>query len=168
MHADTDLDKIINEFINKKIKQFSGVKQIKAGVIENATYDDGTKVSEVARKNEYGLDGNPPRSFFRSTQKNKFNDWFNKFTKLCQRDLQIQQIAHQIGTMMRKDIIKKIDSNMPPPNSKETLIAWSEYKNNSKNEKVRQKRAQKLMSNKRTLIFSGEMQNSINYEIVKE
>ena len=55
MQADTDLDKIINEFIDNKIKQFSGVKQIKVGVIENATYDDGTKVSEVALKNEYGL-----------------------------------------------------------------------------------------------------------------
>ena len=71
MHADTDLDKIINEFIDRKIKQFSGVKQIKAGVIENATYDDGTKVSEVALKNEYGSENTPPRSFLRTTEKNK-------------------------------------------------------------------------------------------------
>lgn len=153
MHADTDIDKIINEFIDNKIKQFSGVKQIKAGVIENATYEDGTKVSEVALKNEYGLDGNPPRSFFRSTEKNKFNEWFNKFTKLCQRDLQIQQIARQIGTMMRNDIIKKIDSNIPPPNAESTLKLY-EQKYNTKN--------------KKTLIFSSKMRNSIDYEIVKE
>lgn len=153
MNADTDIDKIINEFIDNKIKQFSGVKQIKAGVLENATYEDGTKVSEVALKNEYGSDNTPPRSFFRSTEKNKFNEWFYKFTKLCQRDLQIQQIAHQIGTMMRNDIIKKIDSNIPPPNSESTLKLYKQ-KYNTKN--------------KKTLIFSGKMRNSIDYEIVKE
>ena len=40
---------------------------VRVGVLENATYPDGTPVAMVAFWNEYGTKTSPVRAFFRTT-----------------------------------------------------------------------------------------------------
>ena len=76
--------------------------------------------------------------------------WFKVFIKEARKNQTPQNIAKEIGATMKADIVKSIHSNTPPPNAKMTIQAYKEKYKKGK---------------KKTLIFSGEMVQNIDFEI---
>lgn len=159
MDIKIDLDEKIKELINKTVLNISSVEKVQAGVKANATYKDGTSMHEVALKNEFGgtttdKDGKnhiiPPRPFLRNAKKQNLRKWFKVFIKEARKNQTPQNIAKEIGATMKADIVKSIHSNTPPPNAKMTIQAYKEKYKKGK---------------KKTLIFSGEMVQNIDFEI---
>lgn len=159
MDIKIDLDEKIKELINKTVSNISSVEKVQAGVKANATYEDGTSMHEVALKNEFGgttTDENgknhiiPPRPSFRNAKKQNLRKWFKIFINEAKKNQTPQNIAKEVGATMQADIVKSINSNTPPPNAKMTIEAYKEKYKKGK---------------KKTLIFSGEMVQNIDFEI---
>jgi hypothetical protein len=142
------------EFV-RNLSQMKGVA-IKAGItkrVANITNDKSdAKLVEYASINEFGVSGRvPSRPFLRSTFDDKEKKWFdvidNKIEFVLTQPSGASKTTEQVGRIMEEAIKGKIKSNIPPPNAPETL-------------------ANKQGSN--TLIDTGLMLNSIEYEVVKK
>ena len=142
------IDKDINFKSFEKVMKALKNKVIKVGVHSDAgTNEEGELISDYAHANEYGL-GVPERSFMRSTEREKGESWQKLMNKIIDKalveDIDINQHLGLVGTEVTNDIKEKISSNIPPPNSKETI-------------------ARKKSS--KTLIDTGTMRRSITYEV---
>ena len=135
--------------ISKELKGYTGVR---AGFYqEEKEKDSDLTVAEVALANEFGTMGEngiriPPRPFIRNTLK-KEEIWRRIFSQLCKKKNSLGLILRQIGHVMRNDMIKSIDSNIPPPNSEKTI---------------------KKKGSSHTLIDTGTMRNSIHIGLIKD
>lgn len=68
--------------LRAKLKQVSVLKPtIKIGILENATYEDGRNVAEVAYINIEGLGGNPKRDFLRRAYEQYGEKWIEVLSK---------------------------------------------------------------------------------------
>lgn len=140
----------VDELCERLRKQMKKVKGARAGYIGNQSYPNGLTVAENALIQEYGTDTIPPRPFLRKTLKQQ-KKWA-KFTKEMfdangDGTLTLEQIAGQVGIMMKQDIQDSINSNIPPPNAEST---------------IRQKGSSK------TLIDTGTLRNSVQSEVIKD
>jgi hypothetical protein len=73
--------------------------QLKAGFIDNSTYEDGTSVAMVAAANEYGdpAFNRPPRPFFRNAIEEHEAEWHDTIAKGLARGCRLELTA--FGTM---------------------------------------------------------------------
>lgn len=132
----------------KRVKGLKG-KVLKVGILKDAGNNkDGKSIAEYAIANEYGTKNIPSRSFMRSTaneQKGKWDKMIDKYFKESDlSDQEANSYIMRLGEMIANDIKLKISSNVPPPNAQSTV-------------------AKKKSS--KTLIDTGLMRSSINYEI---
>lgn len=164
MEIKTDLDKIIASWTVKKIKQFSNIEKIQAGVSNTQKYDEKTYVYKVFLANEFGTESIPPRPAMRLTISKYLKDWYNIFIAEAQLNKTLIQISKTIGVVMKSNLVKSIDSDIQPPNSERTLEAYSRYLEH----KYKSKKALQSYKNKKTLIFTGTLRNSIIYKVFKK
>jgi len=135
----------------KKLISLKGTT-IQAGILKDAgTNEDGEYIADYANANEYGL-GVQERSFMRSTYDEQEAKWNKDADKIVEYiikdpDVNVDNLIAILGEKMVGDIKEKIASNIPPPNSDATI---------------------KRKKSSRTLIDSGVMRNSIEYEIKKD
>lgn len=86
----------------------------KVGWFKDAKYEDGTPVAYVAAIQEFGSPGNniPPRSFMRSTQSDKINEWRQAAAgasrQVLNNKMQAVQAMELIGMKAEGDIREKI------------------------------------------------------------
>lgn len=138
--------------IKKVLKKLKGVI-IKAGVQVDAGYNKSSgkpvAVVDYAIANEFGTDTIPARPFIGSTFDEQQDKWkgkvYDSFIAILEDPKSIRPNLDKIGFMMAGDIIEKIDTNIPPPNSKET---------------IRRKKSSK------TLIDTGKLKGSIKHVVL--
>lgn len=127
---------------------------VSAGVRENAkNKETGELVAPYAALNEFGgvsdFHGKtikiPSRPFMRSTFETKQSEWVEGLRRLLAAGHSVEDALDLTGLKMKQDIQTTIKSNMPPPNSPETL----KYKNRDMG----------------TLMQTGSLHQSIKYRV---
>ncbi len=137
---------------------------VKVGILNGATYPNGTKVAYVAYKNEFG-GPNPPRPFMKRTLENNID----KYVKGIQTNLKgvvynpnrIDLAFKQLGEVASGDMkrtIKDWAPDDPRPNSPATIKA--------KALRGKKGKGTKAINPNVVLIDTGVMINSIDYEVV--
>ena len=94
---------------------------VRVGVLENATYPDGTPVAMVAFWNEYGTRTSPVRAFFRTTVSENKKNWVLSVQNLMKMHNNPQQVMGLIGVHMQEQIVQSINTWSDPPNSAYTI-----------------------------------------------
>ena len=94
---------------------------VRVGVLENATYPDGTPVAMVAFWNEYGTKRSPVRAFFRTTVSENKKNWVLSVQNLMKIHNDPKQVMGLIGVHMQEQIVQSINTWSDPPNSAYTI-----------------------------------------------
>ena len=94
---------------------------VRVGVLENATYPDGTPVAMVAFWNEYGTRTSPVRAFFRTTVSEQKKNWVLSVQNLMKMHNDPKQVMGLIGIHMQEQIVQSINTWSDPPNSAYTI-----------------------------------------------
>jgi hypothetical protein len=94
---------------------------VRVGVLENATYPDGTPVAMVAFWNEYGTRTSPVRAFFRTTVSEQKKNWVLSVQNLMKMHKDPKQVMGLIGVHMQEQIVQSINTWSDPPNSAYTI-----------------------------------------------
>ncbi len=94
---------------------------VRVGVLENATYPDGTPVAMVAFWNEYGTRTSPVRAFFRTTVSEQKKNWVLSVQNLMKIHNDPKQVMGLIGVHMQEQIVQSINTWSDPPNSAYTI-----------------------------------------------
>ena len=94
---------------------------VRVGVLENATYPDGTPVAMVAFWNEYGTRTSPVRAFFRTTVSEQKKNWVLSVQNLMKMHNNPKQVMGLIGVHMQEQIVQSINTWSDPPNSAYTI-----------------------------------------------
>ena len=94
---------------------------VRVGVLENATYPDGTPVAMVAFWNEYGTRTSPVRAFFRTTVSENKKNWVLSVQNLMKIHSDPKQVMGLIGVHMQEQIVQSINTWSDPPNSAYTI-----------------------------------------------
>lgn len=140
----------VDDLCDRLRKQMKKVKGARAGYYKNISYPDGLTLIENALIQEFGTEHIPPRPFLRKALK-KNPEWAKFVKELFDANgdghLTLEQIAAQVGLMMKDAIQEAISSNIPPPNAPST---------------IRQKGSSK------TLIDTGTLRNSVQSMVIKE
>ena len=145
--------------LEKTIKTLGRKPYVKVGIlgkdfdVQKKTSGEKTTwpktVGAVAVYNEFGTERIPERSFVRWTADNKRPKWYRLSEQLRKPVIMgqapVPKALGLMGVTMQGDIQERISSNVPPPNSPETI-------------------ARKGSSI--TLIDTGQMRASVHYEVV--
>ena len=94
---------------------------VRVGVLENATYPDGTPVAMVAFWNEYGTRTSPVRAFFRTMVSENKKNWVLSVRNLMKIHNDPKQVMGLIGVHMQEQIVQSINTWSDPPNSAYTI-----------------------------------------------
>lgn len=94
---------------------------VRVGVLENATYPDGTPVAMVAFWNEYGTRTSPVRAFFRTTVSEQKKNWVLSVQNLMKMHNDPKRVMGLIGVHMQEQIVQSINIWSDPPNSAYTI-----------------------------------------------
>ena len=94
---------------------------VRVGVLENATYPDGTPVAMVAFWNEYGTRTSPVRAFFRTTVSENKKNWVLSVQNLMKMHNNPQQVMGLIGVNIQEQLVHSINTWSDPPNSAYTI-----------------------------------------------
>jgi hypothetical protein len=136
--AEMDIEKIIRmtDRLQKEIREYKGTR---AGYVN-------PELVQIALANEFGTDEIPNRPFLRTAQRKGYAGLVRMFREQMKQEKSLKGTLARVGEAMKRDIKKSIDSNIPPPNSPETI-------------------ARKKSSH--TLIDTGRLKNSPMSELVK-
>ena len=94
---------------------------VRVGVLENATYPDGTPVAMVAFWNEYGTRTSPVRAFFRTTVSEQKKNWVLSVQNLMKMHNDPKKVMGLIGVHMQEQIVQSINTWSDLPNSAYTI-----------------------------------------------
>lgn len=94
---------------------------VRVGVLENATYPDGTPVAMVAFWNEYGTKTSPVRAFFRTTVSDQKKNWVLSVQNLMKMHDDPKKVMGLMGEHMRGQIVQSINTWTDPPNAPYTV-----------------------------------------------
>lgn len=120
---------------------------VRVGVLEDATYPDGTNVAQVAFWNEYGTATTPSRPFFRYTVNENRKNWVLSVKNLMKMHNDPQKVMGLMGEHIKGQIVQSIVTWSDPPNAPYTVA--------------------KKGFNK-PLIWTGQMSRSISWELGEE
>nr|DAN04626.1 MAG TPA: virion morphogenesis protein [Caudoviricetes sp.] len=127
------------------LKKYSEMNaSVRVGVLENATYPDGTPVAMVAFWNEYGTKTSPVRAFFRTTVSDQKKNWVLSVQNLMKMHDDPKKVMGLIGEHMRGQIVQSINTWTDPPNAPYTV---------------------KIKGFNKPLVHHGIMMRSISYEV---
>jgi hypothetical protein len=148
-----------DEKYKKILKELKNCKKFiaKAGVLGNDRALEKDSVLTYALAHEFGTVHIPKRSFLFSTAREKKAEWLkiieDGYNKLIEGRWEAKAILHKVALQAKDDVIDKISSNIPPPNSEET---------------IKRKTRGKKGAISRTLIDKGRLRNSINYVVIEK
>ena len=94
---------------------------VRVGVLENATYPDGTPVAMVAFWNEYGTRTSPVRAFFRTTVSENKKNWVLSVQNLMKMHNDPKQVMGLIGVNIQEQLVHSINTWSDPPNAPYTI-----------------------------------------------
>jgi len=94
---------------------------VRVGVLENATYPDGTPVAMVAFWNEYGTRTSPVRAFFRTTVSEQKKNWVLSVQNLMKMHDDPKKVMGLMGEHMRGQVVQSINTWTDPPNAPYTV-----------------------------------------------
>lgn len=117
---------------------------VRVGVLEDATYPDGTGVAQVAFWNEYGTATTPSRPFFRSTVNDNRKAWVQNTKNLINLHNDPNKVMGLMGEHIKGQIVQSIVGWASPPNAPYTI---------------------RMKGFNKPLIDTGQMSRSISYEI---
>lgn len=104
------------------LKKYSEMNAfVRVGVLESATYPDGTPVAMVAFWNEYGTKTSPVRAFFRTTVSDQKKNWVLSVQNLMKMHDDPKKVMGLIGEHMRGQIVQSINTWTDPPNAPYTV-----------------------------------------------
>lgn len=104
------------------LKKYSDMNaSVRVGVLESATYPDGTPVAMVAFWNEYGTKTSPVRAFFRTTVSDQKKNWVLSVQNLMKMHDDPKKVMGLIGVHMQEQIVQSINTWSDPPNSAYTI-----------------------------------------------
>lgn len=104
------------------LKKYSEMNaSVRVGVLESATYPDGTPVAMVAFWNEYGTKTSPVRAFFRTTVSDQKKNWVLSVQNLMKMHDDPKKVMGLIGEHMRGQIVQSINTWTDPPNAPYTV-----------------------------------------------
>lgn len=114
----------IKEALEKKLGMQIGIKNptLEVGFLQEAKYDDGIPVAQVAYQNEFGTHKIPPRPFFRTAIKKNSNKWLKFFQNRAKENKPLIVLG-MLGEVIRGDIVQSINQMNTPPNAKSTISA---------------------------------------------
>lgn len=125
---------------------------LRAGLLEGATYPDGTPVAAVAAFNEFGTLHTPARPFMRSTVQKNGKRWAKGFAILIKgQQYKYLKALNLLGGQVVGDIKVSVATWQTPPNSAET---------------TRRKQGKGTNAG-HPLVETGHMMKSIDYEVTK-
>ena len=108
--------------LSKALSKYKDMNaSVRVGVLENATYPDGTPVAMVAFWNEYGTRTSPVRAFFRTTVSENKKNWVLSVQNLMKIHNDPKQVMGLIGVHMQEQIVQSINTWSDPPNSAYTI-----------------------------------------------
>ena len=108
--------------LSKALSKYKDMNaSVRVGVLENATYPDGTPVAMVAFWNEYGTRTSPVRAFFRTTVSEQKKNWVLSVQNLMKIHNDPKQVMGLIGVHMQEQIVQSINTWSDPPNSAYTI-----------------------------------------------
>lgn len=116
---------------------------LRVGVLEDATYPDGTPVAMVAFWNEYGTKTAPVRAFFRTTVSNNKKNWVLSIQNLVKMH-EPEKAMGLMGEHIKDQIVQSIIEWSEPPNAPYTV---------------------KKKGFNNPLIQTGQLSRSISYEV---
>ena len=126
----------------------SETAKVRVGIIEQADYEDGQSVAQVAFWNEYGTAHIPPRPFFRNTIAEHKNKWPQQAAALMKANGgDVHQALELMGEGVKGQIVATIQAFREPKNADST---------------IRKKGFDD------PLIHTGDMWRSIDYEVTEE
>lgn len=135
--------------LERVLKKYLQPAKVSAGIFADATNGETEEpIAPYAAANEYGAPGIPARPFMRRTVKSKGTGWVKNVAAALKAGRTPQQALQLTGMRMAEDIQATIKSNMPPPNSLETML-----------------KKHAAEAGKGTLIDTGSMIKSINYRL---
>lgn len=140
----------LEKFVKDLTEDLKSVKGAKAGWFEGKKYPDGLEIAKNALIQEYGTDKIPSRPFMRLTIAKNQEKWKKLIEEFYDPEgdgLDFETVMRRIGVVMAGDMKASIGSNIPPPNSPETI---------------------KRKGSSRTLIDTGTLRNSIHSEVIKK
>lgn len=144
-----------------ELKKLTGKQGVKAGVLEGATNSEtGTDVAMYAACNEFGTSRIPSRPFMRNTFDENADRWADGLAKAVLNGRPARQALQLTGMRMADDIVKTISDGVPPPNAPATV----------------ERKTKEIVGGSRrggshqpgTLVDTGSLINSINYEVFGE
>lgn len=95
-----------------------GKPGVKVGIMEGATYPDGTSVAMVAAIHEFGGGNVPPRPFMRNTVAEKKGQWIKEATtylKASAGKADVKAALTQVGDAMAMDMQAYLESGVITP-----------------------------------------------------
>ncbi len=108
--------------LSKALSKYKDMNaSVRVGVLENATYPDGTPVAMVAFWNEYGTRTSPVRAFFRTTVSEQKKNWVLSVQNLMKMHNDPKKVMGLIGIHMQEQIVQSINTWSDPPNSAYTI-----------------------------------------------
>lgn len=130
------------------LKKYSEMNaSVRVGVLENATYPDGTPVAMVAFWNEYGTKTSPVRAFFRTTVSDQKKNWVLSVQNLMKTHDDPKKVMGLIGEHMRGQIVQSINTWTDPPNAPYTVA---------------------MKGFNKPLVDTGQLMRSISFEVNEE
>lgn len=110
--------------INAHLKELDG-KQARAGWFENAKYENGVSVAQVAMWQEFGTGKIPPRPFMRVAVAENTKKWRELMASGAKAILKgtrtLDDVMNMIGTEAENDIARAIEAVTSPPLSPITI-----------------------------------------------
>lgn len=127
------------------LKKYSEMNaSVRVGVLESATYPDGTPVAMVAFWNEYGTKTSPVRAFFRTTVSDQKKNWVLSVQNLMKMHDDPKKVMGLIGEHMRGQIVQSINTWTDPPNAPYTVA---------------------MKGFQKPLVDTGQLMRSISFEV---
>jgi len=112
------------ERLRKSLDDLSKL-QSKTGWPDSATYEDGTKVVDVAMWNEFGTKHTPPRPFVRvavAENRRKWSDGLGQGAKACiNGSADARTVLESVALQAAGDIAKAIEAVTAPPLKASTI-----------------------------------------------
>ena len=96
--------------------------ELEVGFMENAKYDDGTYVAQVAFENEFGTQEIPSRPFFRTMISKESSQWGKTLTGFLQiTHFDVEKSMEKLGEDVEGALRQSINGWQTPPNSPATI-----------------------------------------------
>ena len=106
-------------------EELQSVKGARAGYFKNQAYPDGLQIAENALIQEYGTEKIPPRPFLRNAFEKGKKRWHKHIKENLDPTVSgkktLKNIMQEVALDVQAEIIRSIDSNIPPPNAESTI-----------------------------------------------